>query len=416
MKILIVSQYFYPENLPINFIAKQIKKSFGFVEVFTGKPNYPQGKFYEGYGFFSKIHDEVDSINVYRIPLIPRRMKIRSIGLFLNYLSFMIISSFFIPFLLRHKKYDLIIVYANSPITKAIPAIVLSKIRKIPVILWVQDLWPESLNATGYKLPKFIEKLVFYFVKFIYKNVQCIACQSRSFIEKISSDHNIDSSKLAYLPNTIDDIFYKNNSQNFQFQNFEQSEGDFNILFSGNMGEAQSLETILNSAVELRRRSIENIKIILAGNGSKFQFCRDFISKNNLTNVTLLGQVSLEKMPSLIEKCSALLITLKDEEIFNLTIPNKLQSYLASGKPILGSLKGEGAKIIRESNSGIVCDPEDYKNLTINMINLSNQSKKELEQFSENGLKYFHQNFKYEVFENRLKKIINETLENHDKR
>ena len=204
----------------------------------------------------------------------------------------------------------------------------------------MQDLWPESLNVTGYKLPKFIEKLVFYFVKFIYKNVQCIACQPIIY-RKDFSDHNIDSSKLAYLPNTIDDIFYKNNSQNFQFQNFEQSEGDFNILFSGNMGEAQSLETILNSAVELRRRSIENIKIILAGNGSKFQFCKDFISKNNLTNVTLLGQVSLEKMPSLIEKCSALLITLKDEEIFNLTIQINCNLTLHQ-KVKLGSLKEKG--------------------------------------------------------------------------
>ena len=161
MKILIVSQYFHPENLPINFIAKLLKEHGQEINVLTGKPNYPKGKYFAGHSFFSKILGEEFSIKVFRIPITPRGSRFRTFGLAFNYLSFAFIASIIAPFILKKEKYDVIFVYANSPITKTIPAITLGKIKKIPVVLWVQDLWPQSLEASGFRLPKILLTAIF---------------------------------------------------------------------------------------------------------------------------------------------------------------------------------------------------------------------------------------------------------------
>ena len=165
MNILIVSQYFSPENLPINFVAKLLSKEGYNIEILTGKPNYPHGEFFDGFGIFSRIKNTENGITIYRLPIIPRGKRFRALGLSLNYLSFVIVGCLLGPFLLKGKKFDAIFVYANSPITKTIPAILIGKIKKIPVILWVQDLWPESFIASGFRLPSILIRIIRKMVK-----------------------------------------------------------------------------------------------------------------------------------------------------------------------------------------------------------------------------------------------------------
>ena len=412
MKILIVSQYFHPENLPINFIAKLLKEHGQEINVLTGKPNYPKGKYFAGHSFFSKILGEEFSIKVFRMPITPRGSRFRSFGLALNYLSFALNASIIAPLMLRKEKYDVIFVYANSPITKTIPAITLGKIKKIPVVLWVQDLWPQSLEASGFKIPKIFLSALSKIISIIYKNVDHIACQSSAFKEKIIDDFNISKDKISYLPNTIDDLFLHPTTRNIDVDILKHIKNNFKILFTGNVGEAQSMDTILRSAKELKDKSLKNINYIIVGSGSKLDYCKQFAEMERLDNIFFLGQYPLEAMPNFINFADALLITLKDEEIFNLTIPNKLQSYMASQKPIIGSLNGEGAKIIQISKSGLVSNAEDAHSLTENVVKMASLKKEELDEFGKNAKDFFQINFSSRIFNQKVMSLFDEVIKN----
>ena len=413
MKILIVSQYFHPENLPINFIAKLLKEHGQEINVLTGKPNYPKGKYFAGHSFFSKILGEEFSIKVFRMPITPRGSRFRTFGLAFNYLSFAFIASIIAPFVLRKEKYDVIFVYANSPITKTIPAITLGKIKKIPVVLWVQDLWPQSLEASGFRLPKILLTALSKIISIIYGNVDHIACQSSAFKEKIMNDFNIPREKISYLPNTIDDLFLNSTENNIDFDILNKIKNNFKILFTGNVGEAQSMDTILRSAKELKEKSFKNINYIIVGSGSKLDYCKQFAQTEGLDNIFFLGQHPLEEMPNFIKFADALLISLKDEEIFNLTIPNKLQSYMASQKPIIGSLNGEGAKIIKISKSGIVSNAEDSHLLTKNVIEMASFKKEKLEELGKNAKDFFQTNFSSKIFNQKVMSLFDEVIRNY---
>lgn len=411
MNILIVSQYFSPENLPINYVAKLLVQNGNSVEILTGKPNYPKGEFYEGFNFFSRIKSIEDDIKIYRLPIIPRGKRFRSIGLSMNYLSFVVSGCILAPIILRKKKYDAILVYANSPITKTIPAILIGKIKKIPVILWVQDLWPESFIASGYKLPPFITNIIKSIVNVIYKNVDLILGQSKSFAKKIIEENDFEKKKVGYLPNTIDSIFLsKPSSKSLLPNDLIDIKDNFNILFTGNLGEAQSVETILRAAKKLDLHPSNRVNFILVGGGSKFEFICSEIKKEKIKNIFMLGQYPIEMMPVFIEFCDALLITLKKDETFKLTIPNKLQSYLASGKAVLGCIDGEGASVIKEAGAGLVSKAEDYISLSEKAFKLSNMPQEELVRFGRNGRKYFQDNFSSDKFLKNINYFLNEQI------
>ena len=408
MKVLLVTQYFKPENLPVNFIADSLVKNGYKLDVLTGKPNYPKGKFFKGFGFFSKIKQSFQNYDVYRVPIFPRGVKFRTLGLVLNYTSFVFSASILGPLLLRKKKYDIIFVYANSPLTKAIPAIVLGKIKKIPVILWVQDLWPESFMATGYKLPVTLEGLLNKIVSWIYDNVDLILGQSEAFVKKIKEEHPLNDRKVDYLPNTINSIFSPSLIIKTELtSHMDPFKDTFNILFTGNIGEAQSIETVILAANELKTRNLDNINFIIVGGGSKLQESKDRAYEMNLENIHFLGSFPLEEMPSFINFSDVLLLTLKDELTFNLTVPNKLQSYLASGKPILASLNGEAADLIIKSNSGFVVKSQDYKDLADKAIYMSGMKNNDLEELGVNGFEYFDKNFSIEVFIRKISDFFN---------
>ncbi len=405
MNILIVTQYFWPEQFGINDLAKSLKSRGYNVSVLTGFPNYPGGKLYDGYRLAWKKIEYYEGIKVTRVPLLPRGLS-GALRLSLNYISFMVVGSIMISTLCRDR-YDAIFVYQPSPITAAVPAIVLKKKRNIPILLWVQDLWPESLTAAGSIRSRWILNVVEKLVKWIYRNTDKILIQSESFRRSITEKGG-EKGKIKFFPNTVEDVYFSENN-NMQVDTSNLPEG-FKILFAGNIGEAQDFETILNAAERLKH--IADLHWIILGDGRKAEWVRTRIKSVGLEkNVHMLGRRPMEEMPAFYKKADVLLVTLKNEYIFSLTIPGKVQSYLASGRPILAALDGEGAKTIVEAGAGIAGPAGDHEALAENAKILSRLSKEKREAFGINARKYFMENFDKDMLVDKLEKWLHDISE-----
>jgi colanic acid biosynthesis glycosyl transferase WcaI len=400
MKILIISQYFWPENFRINDLVSGFRERGHSISVLTGLPNYPKGKIYPGYGIFKNRKESYFGANIFRVPIIPRGNG-GSLRLILNYISFMLNACILGPFYCR-KKFD-VIFFTYSPFSEGIPAILLKFIKKIPIIYWVQDLWPDSLEATNAIKSNWILKIVDLFIQFIYKMCNCILVQSQGFIPMVSKK-KVSQDKIIYFPNSAEDL-YKPIPPNFNTPEGRMMIDGFRIMFAGNIGAAQDFNTIVEAAEILQHYS--EIHWIILGDGRMHSWVESEIKKRELSNnFHLLGHFPIEKMPIFFSFADVMLVTLKDELVFSLTIPGKVQSYLACGKPIIASLKGEGARVINEANAGIVCIPEDPVSLSEAVLKMYNMSVKQREMIGKNGRKYFESNFERNILLDRLEKIL----------
>lgn len=403
MKVLIVSQYFYPEGFRINdVIASLIKKGLE-VDVLTGKPNYPEGKLFKGYESWGIKKEKIFDANIFRIPIFPRGSD-SALRLFLNYISFIVSGLLIAPFLLRKKKYDIIFVYGVSPILQALPAIFIGWLKKIKVILWIQDLWPESLEATGYIKNKIILKFVKKIVKYIYKHSDLLLVQSRGFIPYVSK--LAPYSKIIYYPNSVEKYYYEN--QNLDEILIPDINYEFNIVFAGNIGAGQAVECMVQAANIIKEYS--DIHLLVFGQGSKYSWMQTEINKLGLKNIHLMGRYPSKSMPSIMRKADALLVSLSDRPIFAATVPNKVQAYLAVGKPILASLNGEGAMVVEESGAGISTAAEDSEELADAILKLYRMTEEERNTMSINGRDYFKKNFDQEMLINQLINHFNEVV------
>lgn len=403
-RILLVTQYFYPENFKSNDIAFELTKKGYSVSVLTGIPNYPSGKFFKGYGLFRKRIETIQGVKVYRALLFPR---LNGSGLFLalNYLSWAFFASIWAFFLALTKSYDLIIVHEPSPITQGIPAVLLKKIKKIPLYFWVLDLWPESLVSAGGVKNRKVINFFTRITKLIYRNSDKILISSKGFKKSILEKGDFKD-KIIYFPNWAEDIFTSKSSKKNIKEVPKLPEG-FKVIFAGNIGEAQDFESIMQAALLLRDN--HDIKFIFIGDGRKKEWVDEFIEKESMKNTCFtLGRYPLEMMPNFFSMADAMLVTLKDELIFNLTLPAKIQAYMASAKPILTMLNGEGAAIVEESGCGLVANAGDYKALAKNIQKMTTYSKEELDQQGTAGLKFFMSNFTKDKCIHHLINLIEE--------
>lgn len=395
MKILIFNQYFWPESFRINEIACALKSRGHEVEVMTGKPNYPEGKFFSGYSAWGIKKESWRDIPIYRVPMLARGNR-GAIKLALNYLSYIVSGLLFAPWLLRKEKYDVIFVYGVSPIFQAIPASFLGWLKGAPVVLWVQDLWPQSAEATGYVKSPFLLKLLEKFVRFTYTHTDLLLVQSEAFIEPVSKlATNIP---IAYYPNSVEKEFYS--PQAISTPYIESLQSGFTVLFAGNVGAAQAMETVVAAAEKLQ--SYTEIKIVILGSGSKSDWVAEQIVEKKLTNLHLEGRFPVETMPTLMRQASALLVTLTDQPIFELTVPNKIQAYLAVGKPVIACLNGEGARLVGEAKAGVAVRAEDSEGLANAIVTLYQMSELEREQMGVNGRAYFKLHFDEEMLTTEL--------------
>lgn len=385
MKLLIVSQYFWPEEFRINDLALDLIKRGHDVSVITGNPNYPKGKFIKGYGFKYSI-EVFNGIKIYRVPIFPRGKN--SLMLIINYLSFVFFGCFFSFF--HRIKYDKVFAVNYSPITAVLPGLVYSKKNKIKLSIWVQDLWPESIVASSNIKSKIVLSVLNKLVKYIYKNSDNIFVSNYGFINSII-EKKIPVNKIKFMPNWAEDIFESSRTLNVNRKEFNIPKG-FVIMFAGNIGESQDFESIIK-AIELNKEN-HSIQWVFVGDGRKSKWLHHKIHKKKLTKiVTLLGRHPTESMPSFFKLADVMLVSLKNEYIFSLTVPGKVQSYMASSKPILTMLNGEGSRIIKESKSGFVANAGDYKTLSKNAQKCFSLSSIKLDELGQNAFNHYKKNY-----------------------
>lgn len=407
MRILIVSQYFWPENFRINEVVCDLKLSGHEVDVLTGKPNYPGGIIYQGYSGSKPMEELWNDIPIYRLPIIARGKK-NTFKLALNYLSFIFSGLLFGPLLLRKKKFDVIFVYAPSPIFQVIPASFIGWLKKAPVVLWVQDLWPQSASATGHIKSSMILNMLEKAVAFAYRHTDLLLAQSQAFIPCIQQ-LNPTGIPVKYLPNSVDDSFLYD-SEIKTVSPFTFPPG-FNVIFAGNIGSAQAIETIVDAATQLS--VYPAIRLVIFGQGSQLEWLKTEISRRKLENIVLGGQRPIEEMPSILGQASALLVTLAKQPIFSLTIPSKLQAYLASGKPVIACLDGEGARIVQEAHAGITAPAEDAGALAEAVLQLYHSPIEKLTQMGRNAQNYFKMHFKQDLVMRMLVSELESVIEQY---
>lgn len=403
MKVLIVTQYFWPENFRINDLAEGLVERGHEVTVLTGIPNYPEGQFTPGYGWLKKTREVYKGVRILRVPLLPRGNG-SGLRLALNFFSFALSACVLSPIICRGK-YDLIFVFEPSPITVGLPALVLKKVKSIPILFWVQDLWPESLAATGAVRSPQILRWVENLVRFIYQGCDKILVTSRGYFTPILA-LGIDKNKLLYFPQSVEEL-YKPVAVDSGAAEVSLLPEGFRILFAGNIGAAQSFETILDAAERLAAHS--EIQWVIVGDGRMRAWVEAEVQRRNLMGtVHLLGRHPVESMPRFFALADALLVTLKKEPIFALTIPGKVQSYLACGKPIIAALDGEGSNLVREALAGLACPAEDAEALATAVLAMYQMPIAQRQEMGQSGHRYYLENFNREMLISKLEAWMDE--------
>jgi len=397
-RVLLVTQYFYPENFKANDLAFELAKRGYEVTVLTAIPNYPYGQFFEGYGLFKKRKETLNGVTIYRSYIIPRHDSSAK-WLALNYLSFTFFASIKALWLALTKTYDVIIVHEPSPILVGIPAIIVKNLLKIPLHFWILDLWPESLTAAGGVKNKRVLGLFDRITKWIYNKSDTLLIGSKGYRHSIESKGDF-SSKIEYFPNWVEDTL-NITTENLSIPEFPQG---FNIVIAGNMGDAQDLPHIMETARLLKGT---NINFIFIGDGRKKSFVEEFCKSNGLyKQVYCLGRFPLEYMPHFFHKADVLFFALKKTPIFSLTVPSRLQAYMSSGKAIIAMIDGEGADLIKEADCGWSVPAEEPEILAELLLHISNISPKELKEKGENGQNYSQTHFRFDKCIDHLENII----------
>ena len=359
------------------------------VSVLTGTPNYPEGILFPEFLSNPANYNVYKGCSIIRVPVIVRGCG-SYLKLLLNYSSYVISASLIGVFKIRKQQFDVVFVYGPSPVTVCLPALFIKKIHKIPVVFWVLDLWPETLEAIGVvKSPKILN-WVGLLVRFIYNRCDLILGQSKAFYTGISR-YCDDPSKIKYFPSWSEDVFTE--TEILPVVKLEIHKNVFKILFAGNVGEAQDYPAILNAAEILKVRKIQ-AKFFIVGNGRALDWVQSELVRRKLEEYVLfLGRHPLESMPNFYAAADALLVTLKDSPAFAMTIPGKVQSYMAAGKPILTMLSGEGSKVIEEACCGFVADAGDYEQLIDNIEKMIRLNCKDLNVLANNAKTYAHNEF-----------------------
>lgn len=401
MNILVVTQYYWPENFRVNDLVEALAARGHRVTVLTGLPNYPGGSFFEGYGCTGPYRETHGGARVVRVPLVSRGNGGR-FRLALNYLSFALMASLIGPLRLG-RNLDAIFVHEPSPVTVGLPAIVMKRITGAPIVFWVLDLWPESVAATGaVHSPRFIGWIA-RLVRFIYRRCDRILVSSRGFIPNVLAAGG-EEAKLRYFPNWAEPQYGPR--QRAAPPPAPLPDG-FRVMFAGNVGAAQDFPAILDAAQQLKAEP--GIHWVILGEGRMLAWVRDEIGRRGLAaSVHLLGQHPASSMPAFFAHADALLVSLSDDPVFALTVPAKVQAYLACGRPILAMLDGEGARVVEEARAGIVCTPGDSAALARAVLALSRMQDEQREQLGANGLALARAEFDREALMAQLERWLAE--------
>lgn len=402
-RILIITPHFYPETFKCNEMAFDLKKRGYDVSVMTAIPDYPGGKFFDGYGVYKRRKETVNGVRVHRSLIIPRGNG-SSIRLALNYLSYTFFATVKAFWFGLTKKYDTIIVHETSPILVGIPAIIIKSMQKIPMHFWVLDLWPESLSAAGGIKNKTIIGGFERLTKWIYRKCDTILIGSKGYRKSICEKGNFNH-KIVYYPNWVEETL-ENTCTDARVPALPVG---FNVMIAGNMGDAQDIPHILDAANRLKET---HVNFIFVGDGRKKSYIEEFTLKHGLQEkVYCIGRFPMESMPHLFKQADILFMALKDVPIFSLTVPSRLQAYMSSGKPIVAMINGEGADLIREADCGWSVPAENSEALADLLFKLSEEDKNILVRKGLNGKRFSKEHFDFNNCLDNLENIISSHAE-----
>ena len=412
-RILFVCQYFYPEVFRGNDIAFHWAEEGHEVHVVTGVPNYPDGVFHKGYGVFKKRQETIKGVHVTHLPIVPRGNDSK-IMLMLNYFSYFIVACMYVLWkvfadsfkgFLGFKKsfeFDFVFCQQLSPVMMSLPAVLYKKLKKVLLYTWVLDLWPESLSAAGGISNKHILGFFDWFVKKEYKWSDKILTSSKSFDQSIRT-YGDYKGKIVYYPQWSDG----SPSTPFLPPNYSLPEilSGFKVMFAGAVGEAQGMECNMQATLLTKER--KDIKWVIVGDGRRLPWVQQFVKEHGLEETVLtLGRYPSETMPLFFEKADVMLVSLTDSPLFNLYAPAKISSYMASGRPIIACLNGEGAEVVKAAECGWLVAAGDAEGLAKLVIRLADENKEALNAKGACGLKFYKENFDKEKCLSNLDDIV----------
>lgn len=396
-KILVICQYYKPEPFRISDICEEMVRRGHEVQVVTGYPNYPEGKLYDGYGKGKHIDEVINGVKVHRCYTVPRETG--TVKRMMNYYSYAASAT---KYVLSGKcvasdggKFDLVFCNQLSPVMMADAAIAYKKKHKVPVIMYCLDLWPESLIAGGITRDSKIYKYYHHVSKRIYRQMDKILITSRMFSDYLQKEFGIKQSKVEHLPQYAEEIFEELPAK--------EENGIFDFMFAGNIGEIQSVETILQAAEMLKD---EPVKIHIVGGGTDLQRLQELKVEKQLENVVFYGRRPLEEMPEFYKKADAMLVTLAADPVLSLTLPGKVQSYMAVGKPIIGAIDGETQNVIKEAECGFCGAADDAEALAENVKKFI-ESETDRKAMGKNARRFYEEHFQTELFMNKLEDELN---------
>ncbi len=390
MKILIVSQYFYPEQFQINEIAPELVKRGHEVTVLTGLPNYPQGEIYPEYR--NRQEEYIDGVKVLRAPIHPR--KHGSFHLIWNYLSYAINGTNLAKKLTE--KYDIILSYQLSPVTSLYPAIAYKRKYKTPILNYCLDIWPESALAHVKSEYSIMYRLITRLSKKLYKQCDHIAVTSRPFIKYLNRKNGIEWAKMSYIPQHADSSY-------LDMDLTAPNNGIADFMYAGNLGAGQRVDVIIRAASELRE---EAFIIHIVGDGSARNEIKELAQKLQVDDkIIFYGNQKRESMPSFYRKADALIITLRGDNCVGDTMPGKLQTYMTCGKPIFGAINGAADETIMEAHCGACVNAGDYKGLA-RLLKDYIQKPSDYEVCGQNAKTYFRSHFTLQHFMDKLENTM----------
>ena len=397
-RILLVTQYFQPENFKCNDIAFDMQRRGYDVTVLTAIPNYPQGKFFDGYGLFKRRTEVINGVKVIRGFVIPRG-KGGKIRLSLNYLSYLVSSCLIALYLALRHRYDAVFVHQVSPVTIGVAATLVKRIQRIPMYFWVLDLWPESLTAAIGLRNEYILGFFSKMVQWFYRNSGKILISSKNF-EKSICEKGDFAEKIVYFPNWIDSAL----TTTSDVATPDVPSG-FVAMFTGNIGASQDFDTILVAAEQLK--DYNDIHIVIVGNGRNREYVESEICRRKLwTTVHCVGSYPLEAMPATFAKADVLFAALKDEPIFALTVPAKIQAYMSAGKPIVTMINGEAKELIENVGCGVAVNAGDAEGFAKALLSLQQLSQEKRAEMGAKGKAFAAKHFNFELQMNLLEEML----------
>jgi glycosyltransferase involved in cell wall biosynthesis len=392
LRILVISHYFWPESFRINQVVEDLIAGGAHVTVLTGHPSYPGGKVFPGYDARrTRLERHPAGYDIYRVPVVPRGQG-NHVRLALNYLSFTVTGILFGTRLLRKQRFDVLFVYCTTPVIQGYIGLWLKLVKRARLVLWVQDLWPQALSATGFVKSRFLLRAVGYVVRVLYRRCDLILGQSQAFVAMIEPDAG--SVPVHYFPNPGE------HPPAASHAGAPALPGKFNVIFAGNLGKAQALKTVVDAAEMLR--ADRDIHITLFGSGSMTEWIEAEVKSRALANLTLGGRLPPEKMPGVYRQASALLLTLVDDKAVAQTVPSKLQSYLSAGVPIIVAVNGEAADIVADAGAGIACRAEDPAALAGAIAALKSSPAADRAAMGEAARRFFDANYRPEKLAREL--------------